>query len=337
MGEDKAGAGCQGARFCGKGGRDGFRRRIYRAHSAATPGEEKGGEIVGSASDLPLLRATTQDYPVHRKCTHVLFSDTRNPCRMTPSPITRNRLKEIARLSRKRSRDEEGLFLIEGVRSVESAVRAGAPIAELLVTPEGLQSERVQAILQAAPGEVLEVSTSDMRKVADVQTAQGVLAVARIPPVDLKSMTGPLVVLDGIQDPGNVGTIIRTAAWFGAGGVVAGPGTADPYGPKAVRSAMGGLWDLRIAMVDDLVRLAVEWLEQGRELYAADLEGVPVAAWKPPAESILVLGSEAHGISDPLRSYLSGSVTVGSAPGRRGVESLNVSVAAGILLDAWLG
>jgi TrmH family RNA methyltransferase len=256
------------------------------------------------------------------------------------STLTRRRSKEIAALGRKKHRDRLGEFLVEGVRSVESAVAAGAPLIELLVTDEAQADPRVQSVLDRAAVPVHTVPARDLDRIADTSSTQGLIAVARSKRADLDTLTGAVVALDGVQDPGNVGAIIRTAAWFGADAILVGPGTADPFGPKAVRAAMGGLWDLALAATDGLEAELRRLQARGLALYGADLEGKPAGAWSPKREAVLVLGSEAHGLSEGARDVLDGRVRIAAplAAGTvRGVESLNVSVAAGVLLHRWLG
>lgn len=254
--------------------------------------------------------------------------------------LTARRLKEIASLQRKKYRDTLGQVLVEGVRSVEAALVARAPLVEVLTTASAREQPRVQAMLAQASALVCDVSERDLAKVSDVQTAQGVLAVAeaRWRSLDEVGSLDRLVVLDGVQDPGNVGTIIRTAAWFGADAVVAGPGTADLYHPKVVRAAMGGLWDLALARASDLGPAVAQLQVAGHAVYGADLDGTPARRWHPADRAVLVLGSEAHGISEAVGARLDERVSIqGRRRPRQGVESLNVGIAAGILLSRWLG
>ncbi|ARA94630.1 rRNA methyltransferase [Rhodothermaceae bacterium RA] len=255
--------------------------------------------------------------------------------------LTARRLKEIAALHQKKYRERRGEVLVEGVRAVEAAVEAGAPLVEVLVTASARAEARVAALLARVEVPVYEVAGRDLERLSDVRTSQGVLAVVRaawLPEHALTTGTA-LVVLDGVQDPGNVGTILRTAAWFGADAVLVGPGTADVYNPKTVRATMGGLWDLGIARTDDLPGVLERLRASGWHLYGADLEGEPARRWQPARPAALVLGSEAHGLSPAVRAVLHARVSIrGRTSGRRrGVESLNVATAAGILLHAWLG
>ncbi|MEM1095299.1 MAG: RNA methyltransferase [Bacteroidota bacterium] len=248
--------------------------------------------------------------------------------------MTQRRLKEIAALAQKKYRERSGQFVVEGARAVEAAVAAQAPIVEVAVTEAAVQSERVATMLSRVDVPMHQLRTLDFAKLSDVQTAQGVLAVVEMRDAtvgDLREVPRVLA-LDGVQDPGNVGTLIRTAAWFGVGAILAGPGTADVYNPKVVRSAMGSLWDVRLARTRDLTA-ALHTLD--RPSYGADLVGTPAASWAPISPSVLVMGSEAHGIRATVHAALSETIVIPGAATRQGTESLNVAVAGGILMQAW--
>ena len=253
--------------------------------------------------------------------------------------LSNRRSKEIASLAKKKYRERLGQMLVEGVRSVEAAVEADAPLVEILVTAAAQADARVQTLLQAATVPVHVMPERDLEKLSEVQTSQGILAVARteLLPEDRLATCPTILALDGVQDPGNVGTLIRTAAWFGAGAVLAGPGTADVFNPKVVRAAMGGLWDVMLAHTDDLAACLAALQETGFACYGADLEGTSAARWTPRQPSVLVLGSEAHGLSPGVQALLDERIAIRGTPRREGTESLNVAIAGGILVYAWLG
>ena len=256
-----------------------------------------------------------------------------------PARLTARRRKEIASLTRKKHRDHLGQFLIEGVRAVEAAVAAGAPLVELLVS-ETVQAEaRVQVLLAEVAVPVYVVPERDLARLSDVQTSQGLLAVAcprLLPEAHLETLD-TVLALDGVQDPGNAGAVIRTAAWFGVEAVLAGPGTADLFQPKVVRATMGGLWDVHLAQTADLPAQLAHLRRHGFACYGADLHGTPVQAWRPRRPSVLVLGSEAHGLASGVQTLLAERVCIAGATQRTATESLNVAVAAGILIYAWMG
>lgn len=257
-----------------------------------------------------------------------------------PKPLTNRRRKEIASLGHRKYRERLGQTLVEGVRSVEAAVAAGAPLVDLVVTPEAAADPRTAAVLDGLDGAgvpVYEADADELAALSDVATSQGVLAVAEARWADEASLgaRARIVALDAVQDPGNAGTLIRAAAWFGAEAVVAGPGTVDLFHPKVVRAAMGGLWDLALVRTASLGALLTRLGEGGHACYGADLGGTPAHRWAPRTPGVLVLGSEAHGLSDAVTAALSERVTLVGAPGRAATESLNVAVAAGVLLHRW--
>ena len=252
--------------------------------------------------------------------------------------MTKRQLQDLARLSRRSARIEQGRFLVEGVRSVEAAVAAGAPLEAVLASAGAVAAPRVDAFLHRAAdgGAAIEIlAAHEVDRVGDARSSQGVLAVSRrVVREALPAVPGRVLMLDGVQDPGNVGTLVRTAAWFGASAVVADQHSADFESPKAVRAAMGGLWDVALVRVPSLGFVLDEM--GARERWGADLGGTPLAGWNPPHDAVLVLGSEAHGLSADTASRLTGRVTIPGGSGG-GVESLNVTVAGGILLARLAG
>ena len=230
-----------------------------------------------------------------------------------------------------------GAFLVEGVRSVEAAIAAGAPLVEVLVSHDAVEGERVAELMEAAQVPVHEVAGRDLDRIGDARTSQGVLAVSASVIRRQLEAEGPVVVLDGVQDPGNVGALVRSAAWFGVSAVIADTRSADFEGPKAVRASMGGLWDLQLIRVPDLEPVLDSLLAKGRAVWGADMHGTSISTWRPDATDALVLGNEGRGLSMAVAQRLSGRVSISGAPAPRGVESLNVGVAAGILLHRWLG
>lgn len=251
--------------------------------------------------------------------------------------LARARLHALSQLDRRRHRDEQGVLLLEGVRSVEAALDAGADLVELVVSAEAAELPRVRALADRTAAPVYVVSARDLARISSVETSQGVVAVARQPTVANLSDARCVLALDGVQDPGNVGTLVRTAAWFGLDAVVAGPGTADLFSPKVVRSAMGGLWDVPLARtealgVGDLAETLAAWRGADGRIAGAVMDGTDAAAWQPAARTALVVGSEGHGLSPAVEALLDDPITIPGSPKRRGAESLNVGVAGGVLL-----
>jgi TrmH family RNA methyltransferase len=257
--------------------------------------------------------------------------------------LSKRRRRQIASLTARKNRKRRNQTLVESRRALRSAVDAGAPLVDVVATPEALKEADVQALLARANVPVYVAEADVLDRLTAVETHQGLVGVVERHLVDADALpdrvgdAGTLLALDRVQDPGNVGTILRTAAWFGADALVAGAGTAGLYGPKVMRAAAGGHWDLALARAPALGPLLDRLRRAGHALYGADLQGTGAAAWRPGRPSTLVLGSEAHGLSAAALDRLDTTVALPGAAGRRGAESLNVAVASGILVYEWLG
>ncbi len=226
-------------------------------------------------------------------------------------------------------------MLVEGVRAVKAALQAGADVREVLVTEAVLQEGWLSA---SVPGErVYVLGADELEEISTVETSQGVVAVAAVErrSEDALASCSRLLALDRLRDPGNAGTLVRSAAWFGVDAVLTGRGTVDLYNPKVVRSAMGGLWDVAHVEVAELAAVLRHLRARRFAVYGADMQGTDVVRWEPALPSVLVLGSEAHGLSDGVRAEIDEHVLIPGRPRRGGAESLNVAVAAGILMYEW--
>ena len=260
-----------------------------------------------------------------------------------PSSLSNRRRKEIASLQQRKYRRRRGETIVEGRRAVASALAAGAPMVDLVVTPEALREAAVAELVEAATVPVYEASSGDVDQLSAVEASQGVLAVVERRYVEVDRLArdlgdaGSVLALDGVQDPGNTGTILRTAAWFGVDAVIAGAGTAGLYGPKVMRAAMGGHWDLQLARTDALGEALDAFRKANATLYGADLYGTQAPDWSPRQPSVLVLGSEAHGLSAPVLERLDEPIAIPGDAASEGTESLNVAVASGILVYEWTG
>lgn len=247
-----------------------------------------------------------------------------------------SRLLTLARdLQRRRGRERRALFVAEGVRAVEEVVRARLAIRGALVTPQLSESPRgrtLKSSLESRGTELAEVSSRELASAADTETPQGVLAIAEVPQYTLDTLQLPvqarLLVLDGVQDPGNVGTILRTAAALGALAVLALPGTVDLWNPKVIRGAMGA--HFRYPAIQLEYEELFSYLTQNdAELWGAEARGDPVVGIAPPPRLAIAVGNEGAGLSEPVRAHSRRTVALALEPG---VESLNVAVATGILL-----
>jgi TrmH family RNA methyltransferase len=238
-------------------------------------------------------------------------------------------------LARRKARERDGLFVVEGVRAVEELLASPLTITGVLCAPQLVESERgahLRAEVERRGLHVSDASEREFASAATTESPQGVLALAEIPGRDFAPLAGRstlrLLVLDAVQDPGNVGTLIRTAHALGADATLALPGTVDVWNAKVVRSAMGSLFRHHAFMTPvETFRDFVE--REGVELWGADVAGTPIAAPATTPRIALAVGNEGSGLTPTIRGMVRRSVAVRM---RGDAESLNVAVAAGILL-----
>lgn len=234
-------------------------------------------------------------------------------------PLSKAKLQQYTALLRKKERQKQGLFLAEGYRLVESAQTKKSEIVAIIA----LAGAQLPVIAKQIP--VYQADEIQFAKLSDTETAQGIVAVCKIPPSPPISEFSRVLFLDNIQDPGNMGTLIRTAAWFGLEAVIANR-SVDFYNPKAVRSTMGGIWDI------PCLDAPIESLSAaGFTLVGADMKGKSFQEWTPAPKVALVLGNEGNGLSEAVRPYIKEFVTINGA-NAAATESLNVAVAGGILM-----
>ncbi|HJR65474.1 MAG TPA: RNA methyltransferase [Gemmatimonadaceae bacterium] len=246
------------------------------------------------------------------------------------------KLLSLARdLQRRKARERQSLFVAEGVRAVEELLASPLKVIGALVTADASASERVAKLRQAIDErriEVAEVSDRDFLSASDTDSPQGVLAVAEIPDRSLASLAlsdrARVLVLDAIQDPGNVGTILRTAAAFEVAASIAMPGTVDLWNAKVVRSAMGALFH-HPALYASWSQLDGFLAQNDVMLWGADAAGARLGDRGAPPRLAIAVGNEGSGLTSDARSRATHTVSIPTAPN---VESLNVAVAAGILL-----
>ena len=258
--------------------------------------------------------------------------------------LSQARRKLLVRLKRRKSREREGLFLVEGIRGGAEAIASNADVVFAVLAPRALAlsgGDELSGRLRDAGVEVHEVSDAELEEFSDTESPQGVLLICRAPALSLENLGARggaerakgesrrrLLLLDGVQDPGNAGTLVRAAAAFALDGVVALDGTVDLYNPKVVRASAGG--HFRVPLVHASWEQTAPWLDAGGlRVVVADSGGEDVAGWQRPPAWALVVGSEGAGVRPAVVAVAAASVCV-PMPG--GSESLNAAVAGSILL-----
>ena len=235
------------------------------------------------------------------------------------------RLKE---LKTAKGRRKEGLFLVEGEVMIREALSCGLKAVEVIAEEkfEGFagELEKTGIRVSIAPRSLIE-------SISETQTPQGICAAFEMPEaVNIAGLPDRIVALDGVQDPGNVGTIWRTADAAGFQAMLLGAGSADPLSPKVQRAAMGSGFRVNYAHAENLSETLLKLRENGWHVIASDLKGADFYARGELGEKfVLVIGNEARGISDAVREAADVRLKL---PMRGGAESLNAAVAAGIMM-----
>lgn len=239
------------------------------------------------------------------------------------------RIERVRDLANPRGRRAAGRFTAEGPTLLEEAARSGLHPVEIYATGEGL--DRFDAAgLEAAGTPVYQVADRVFARLSDLETPTGILAVYELPkrdPADVVRRPGTILLLAGVGDPGNAGTLVRSAEAFGAAGVLFGRGGVDPYAPKVIRAAMGSLFRLPIAVVEPeaLTELAKQG---GKTIVATDIEGEDLRSAGISANAIVAVGNERRGVRDWLLHW---DLAV-RIPQSGATESLNAAVAGSIVL-----
>jgi TrmH family RNA methyltransferase len=251
--------------------------------------------------------------------------------------MPKNLLTTVRNLQQRKGRRKSPLAVAEGVRLVEEALSAGVAVEGALVAKGFGDSPREAALLADMDRRGVAVETVAERtllELADTTTPQGILAVVTPRHWELKDVVpskgSPVLVLDAVQDPGNTGTLLRTAFSLGAAGAILLKGSADPSHPKVLRAAMGASFRLPAATAD--VDEFKAWVvAQRATVWATAANGVSLAPTTAPERLAIVVGNEGAGVRDEVLALAAARVAV---PLARGAESLNVAVAAGIVLYA---
>ena len=235
---------------------------------------------------------------------------------MMITSATNSKIKHLQKLIRDRKyRYQQARFVAEGYRQLECATD---------IKDVYLSSAARMPTLDIAPERLHIIDQKIFNRLTDTENSQGVLAVCALHYETDLDATKRYVLLDTLQDPGNAGTIIRTAAAFGYDGVIVTNGCVDPFSPKVVRAAMGAVFQCAIVVLQDFSAL------QNYNVIAADLNGQDVESCKPENAFILAIGSEARGLSPELRSRVGKTVSI--PLNNSLVDSLNAAVAAGIIM-----
>jgi len=240
------------------------------------------------------------------------------------------RIERVRELRTPRGRAEQGRFALEGPTLIAEAHRSGLLIRELFATAAALTERRDLLALERSGTPIFTVTDRTLERLSDVETPSGLLAVVDLPPSNpaaILDRPGLILLLAGVSDPGNAGTLVRSAEAFGAVGVLFGKGGVDPYSPKVVRGAMGSLFRLPVATVEAAWLLDAAVLAK-RPIIAADIDGDELGSHSLSPNALLAIGNERRGVREWLPRWDSGV----KIPQFGEAESLNAAVAGSILL-----
>ena len=244
--------------------------------------------------------------------------------------ISKNKLKELTAYRLQKRCDEEAVFVVEGPKMAAEAMASGFAVHVVCATGEWLAVHADNVVAD----EVYEVSAAELERLSNFKTPNQVwMLVERKDLKDLKDPKDLTLALDRIQDPGNMGTLMRTADWFGVRHIVCSHDTVSCFNPKVVQASMGAVFRTRV----DYVNLP-RWLATcGMPVYGASLQGEPITKHLTldTKHSVLLIGNESRGISPEAMAAVTHPVFIPNIGGT--AESLNASVAAGILMHALIG
>ncbi|MGD0337939.1 MAG: RNA methyltransferase [Bacteroidota bacterium] len=259
--------------------------------------------------------------------------------RYSSNEITAAELKRYRSLLQKKYREKEQMYIVEGVRLCEELFQSPIKIASVLCTPDfGTSEQRQQQLLRLMKAREIShhrISQKQFGSISATEQSQGIVAICaqhhEPSEILVRRLTeSPVVLLDRITDPGNLGTIIRTCAWFGAAAVFISRQSVDLYNPKAVRATMGGMFKIPIAVEVDLAAAIQALKKQGYIIYTSlTANAEPIEQIRFAANAALLFGNEAEGVHPAFVSMADHRITI---PGGN-VESLSVSVAVGIILS----
>lgn len=239
--------------------------------------------------------------------------------------MTKAEIQHLRSLGDKRTRDAEGLFIAEGDKLVEEILSSRLRVRKVYTT----RSDMSGAVIE-------QIDRRDMERISALKTATTTIAVVEQPRHKLKisNLDGRLTLaLDGVQNPGNLGTIIRLADWFGIEDILCTKECADCYNPKVVQATMGAILRVRVHYVDDLAAMLASLRDKGTAIYGTLLDGQSIYTTELRQEGIIVMGNEGRGLSDACRAVVSHKLLIPPYPATRSTsESLNVAMATGIVL-----
>lgn len=246
--------------------------------------------------------------------------------------LSKSEITRLSKLKLKKYRDSEKLFIAEGKRLVYEGINSAYKCKRVIITKEFAEKETRFLTQVSIKADLLErINPKDFTKLTSTKNPQGILAVFSLPESqDLTEEGEILIGLENISDPGNLGAIIRSCAWFGIKNVILSKDCADVYNPKVLRASMGGVFKLNLSENNDLIEIVNKLNEKDYNTVYADMEGVDYREVNYHQKTLLVFCNEAFGPSVQLKQVSKSAITI---PKRGDIESLNVAAAAAVILS----
>ncbi len=248
--------------------------------------------------------------------------------------MSRAEKSELRALGQKKYRYRYQRFLVEGIKLLAEALKAGFPLESIYVASERFESitKQLDKGFESGRSNLYRVPYSDIQQITHLKHPEGLCATARIPQQGLRTPAlgaPPAIYLWEVNDPGNLGTILRTALWFNVKQVILSPNAVDPFSPKVVRASMGAIFRINLRREIAFEALLATARQTGFSLTAIDLEGLDITQARLNPEAILCFGSETHGLPDFIKQKVDNIITI---PKLGQGDSLNLGVSAGIVL-----
>ena len=247
--------------------------------------------------------------------------------------LSNSKIKLFKSLHLKKFRNEHGKILLEGPRLIDETINSNVHFDEIWCTNDFFKKNLslIKKLQKNCTKTIQNTSQNQISKICDSKNNQGIIGIIDIPSYNSKiEPSKPYLILDNITDPGNMGTILRTADWFGVKNIIISPDSVDPYNSKVLRSAMGAHFHINQIIQNSLLNTITKLKKENFTILGADLNGISLAELTIPDKWGLILGSEAHGISNEIDNLIDKKITI---PKLGSIDSLNVSVASGIILN----
>ncbi|RLD77269.1 MAG: RNA methyltransferase [Bacteroidetes bacterium] len=245
--------------------------------------------------------------------------------------ISKAKIKLIQSLKYKKYRTKTGLFVAEGVKTIQELLNSNVKVVEIF----GL-AEIIQEIEILEEVEVVRTTVNELKKISFLSTSTNILALFEIPDYDISNsfQTNFLIALDGVQDPGNLGTIIRLADWYGIKNIICSTACADVFNPKVIQSTMGSIARVNVYYTNLPAFLQKAKREENYHIYGSFMDGESIYATTFNEKKILIMGNEGNGISDEVEHLVEKKISIpANFEGMEGPESLNVAIASAIIVS----